>query len=139
MNLEERIKVCRKYVEKAYMALQTGNPDEMANTATELAMQMYGLAGEIADLQFDADTLESVYKNKTAQAFGEFKDSGLTDKLSDSKARLKWAEMKDQHIKKNRDYKLAKLTHDDLGNLVDVLRTNISIKKVEIQNIRSQV
>lgn len=139
MKLEDRITNARKSVVQAYEALKAGDPHKMADVASELAMQMYGLAGEIADLQFEADTLKSVYKNKVAQTFLEEKVGGGTDKLSDSKARMKWIEMEQQYLAKDRDYRLAKLTHDDIGNLIDVLRTNISIKKIEIQNIRSQV
>jgi len=135
MNLEDRLTTARKYVEQAHAHLQSGNHHGMAETAAEISMQMYGLATEIADSQFNAEMQESVYKNKVAKTFLEEKASGLTDKQSEAKAKLKWEEEYTHVLEAGRNYKLAKTTHDDLGTMIDVLRTNISIKKAEINNL----
>jgi len=58
-----------------------------------------------------------------------------TDKQSEAKAKLKWEEEYAHVLEAGRNYKLAKTVHDDLGTMIDVLRTNISIKKAELNNL----
>jgi hypothetical protein len=135
MNLEERLTTARKFVEQAHSHLKSGNHHGMATVAAEISMQMYGLATEIADTQFNAEVLESVYKNNVSKTFLEEKASGLTDKQSEAKAKLKWSEDYTDYLEANRNYRLAKTTHDDLGTMIDVLRTNISIKKQELNSL----
>lgn len=131
-STDERIALIRKEVIEAYKALQAGDHNAMADSASKLAMQNFYLGSAIADLQFESESLYATHKHHLAQSFAENKDAGYTDKLSDSNSRLKWKEMEEDYIKKNREYRLAKNAHDDTGALIDVLRTNISIKKAEI-------
>lgn len=132
---EEKIALMKKEVIKSYQAMQSGDFQAMADSATNLAMQAYSLGQDIADLQFEAESLDSVYKHHIAQTFLEEKAASGTDKYSDTKARMKWKELHEQYLSKNREYRLAKMARDDSQTLIDVLRTNISIKKAEMQNI----
>lgn len=136
---KELIELIRAEVREAYFAMESGDADKMADSASKLAMQNFSLGSSIPDLQFEAESLDSVYKHHIAQSFAENKDAGYTDKLSDSNARLKWKEMQEQCISKSRDYRLAKNAHDDTNTLIDVLRTNISIKKQQLNKLGGQV
>jgi len=136
---EEKIALMKKEVYASYQAMQDGKHNEMADSASKLAMQAYSLGQDIADLQFSAESLESVYKHHVAQTYLEEKAAGGTDKFSDTKARIKWKELHEQYLHKNREYRLAKMARDDSQTLIDVLRTNISLKKSEMNNIGGQV
>ena len=134
-STSEKIELIRKEVINAYKALQAGDANEMAKSASTLAMQNFSLGSDIADLQFESESLYATHKHHLAQSFAENKDAGYTDKLSDSNARLKWKEMEEDYIAKSREYRLAKNAHDDCNSLIDVLRTNISIKKQELNKL----
>lgn len=131
----EKLELIRKNVVKAYQAMQKDNPEDMANVASTLAMQLYSLGEDIAELQFTAESLEAEYKHKVATAFSKNKEAGYTDKLADAEGRKQWKEMYEQYLSANRAYRTAKLAHDDTGTILDVLRTNISLKRKVIERV----
>lgn len=134
-TLPEKLALIKANVPRAYKAMQDGNAHAMADIAATLAMQQYSISPDIATLGFESESLEAEYKHKVAYSFIQEKEGGQTDKLAESRAKLKWVEMYTRYLETKRAFNIARAAHKDIENLLDVLRTNISIKKQEMKNL----
>lgn len=135
-TIEELIEVIRKNVVSAYKLLQTQNATDLSKIMAELGMQNFSVSWYVADYEFESKTLEAEYKRQCAVTYMQEREGGATEKNADAKARLKWADMHKQYLVAAKSYRLAKSTHEDVENLLDIMRSRIGILRMEISNLR---
>lgn len=133
-DLPELLDAIRSNVVEAYKLLQTQNATDLSKIMSELAMQNFSVSWYIAEYDFEARSLEAEYKRQCAQTYMQEREGGATEKNADAKARLKWADMHKQYLTANKAYRLAKSTHDDVENLLDIMRSRIGILRLEMNS-----
>lgn len=131
-ELDELIEAIRDNVKKAYQLLQTQNATDLSKTAAELAMQNFSISYYVAEYEFESRSLEAEYKRQLSVTFMQEREGGATEKNADAKARIKWAEMQAQYLSSSKAYRLAKSTHGDVENLIDIMRSRIGILRREL-------
>lgn len=135
-TLEQLLVEIRKNVVETYRLLQTQNASGLSKVASELAMQNFSLSYYSAEYEFESKTLGSEYKRQLSQTFMKEREGGATEKNADAKAKIKWADMYQQFLDNNKLFRLSKATHQDVENLIDIVRSRISLLKMEMSNVK---
>lgn len=135
-SLQQVLTEIRKNVVEAYQLLQTQNASGLSKVASTLAMQNFSLSYYSAEYEFESKTLESEYKRQLSQTFMKEREAGATEKNADAKAKIKWHDMYTQYLDANKLYRLSKATHQDVENLIDIVRTRISLLKMEMTTVK---
>lgn len=133
-SLDELMELVRKNVVQAYKLLQTQDANGLSNTASILAMQNFSLSYYSAEYEFESKTLESEYKRQISVTFMKERKSGATEKNAEAEAKIKWHDMYKQYLDANKLFRLSKATHQDVENLIDIVRSRISLLKMEMSN-----
>lgn len=121
---------------KAYQLLQTQNASDLSKIMSELGLQNFSLSYYSAEYEFEAKSLEAEYKRQVSITFMQEREGGATEKNADSKARIKWADMYKEFLTINKAYRLAKSTHADVENLLDIMRSRLAILRQEMSTMR---
>ena len=135
-TLDELLEAIRSNTVKAYRLLQTQNATDLSKLLAELAMQNFSLSWYAAEYEFESKSQEADHKHNVSVTFMQERESGATEKNADAKARQKWANMYKEYLLTNKMYRLAKSTHSDIENLIDIMRSRLSILKMEITNMK---
>lgn len=135
-DLTELLEAIRGNVVKAYQLLQTQNATDLSKVMSELGMQNFSVSYYVAEYEFNSKSLEAEYKRQCAVTYMQEREAGATEKNADAKARLKWVEMHTEYLVASKSYRLAKSTHDDVENLLDIMRSRIGILRKEIEGAR---
>lgn len=135
-ELNELLEAIRANVIKAYKLLQSQNATGLSKVASELAMQNFSVSWYVAEYEFGSRTLEAEYKRKLSVTFMQEREGGATEKNADAKAKIQWADMQKQFLLANKSYRLAKSTHGDVENLLDIMRSRIGILRKELESTR---
>lgn len=133
-TLDELLNAIRKNTVQAYKLLQTQDASGLSKIMAELGLQNFSLSWYVADYDFEAKSTDAEYKRQCAVTYMQEREGGATEKNADAKARLKWADMHKQYLVSNKNYRLAKSTHDDVENLLDIMRSRIGILRLEIKS-----
>lgn len=137
-TLNELLALIHKNVRQAYALLQTQDATGLSKVISELGMQNFSLSWYAADYEFEAKTLEAEWKRQCAVTFMELRKSGATEKNADAEARIKWADLYKSYLENNKAYRLAKATHGDTENLVDIVRSRLSLLKMEMTSLQDK-
>lgn len=135
-TLDELLDHIRKNTVEAYKLLQSQNASGLSKVMAELGLQNFSLSWYVADYDFEARSTEAEYKRQCSVTYMQEREGGATEKNADAKARIKWADMHKQFLIANKAYRLAKSTHDDVENLLDIMRSRLSILKMEMSTIK---
>ena len=133
--LPDLLEGVRKNTVQAYKLLQTQNATELSKVMSELGLQNFSLSYYAAQYEFESKTLEAEYKRHLSQTFMEEREGGATEKNADAKARMKWHDLNMQYLASNKLYRIARATHQDVENLIDIVRTRISLLKMEMSKM----
>lgn len=131
-TLDELLDTIREKVVASYKLLQTQNATGLSTLAAELASINFSISYYVADYEFESGSMKAEYKRQLAQTFMSERKAGATEKNADATARLKWAEMEDEQLAAAKAYRLAKSTHSDIENLLDIMRSRIGILRKEL-------
>lgn len=137
-SLDELLEAIRKNVTKAYQLLQSQNASDLSKVMAELGMQNFSVSWYVAEYEFESRSLEAEYKRQLSITFMQEREGGATEKNADAKARMKWADMQKQYLTSSKAYRLAKSTHADVENLLDIMRSRIGILRKELSTLREQ-
>lgn len=137
-TLEQLLDAIRSNTVIAYKLLQTQNATDLSKTMSELALQNFSLSWYVAEYEFESRTLEAEYKRHCAITYMSERESGQTEKNSEAKARIKWAEMHTQFLVASKSYRLSKSCHDDVSTLIDIIRSRIGVLRREIDSSNNQ-
>jgi len=137
-ELPELLEAVRKNTVEAYKLLQTQNASDLSKVMAELGLQNFSISYYVAEYEFESRTLEAEYKRQVSVTFMQEREGGATEKNADAKARIKWADMHKQYLLSNKAYRLAKNTHGDIENLLDIIRSRIGILRQEMSTMREQ-
>lgn len=132
-TLEELLEAIRANVVKAYQLLQTQNATDLTKIASELAMQNFSISWYVAEYEYNSRSLEAEYKRQRSITFMHEREAGATEKNADAKALQKWSEMQKEYLLAAKSYRLAKSTHGDVENLLDIMRSRIGILRRELE------
>lgn len=135
-TLEELLESIRKNVIEAYKLLQTQNATDLSKIMAELGMMNFSVSWYSADYEFQSKTLEAEYARQRSVTFMQEREGGATEKNADAKAKIKWHEMYAQYLDANKMFRLSKSTHGDVERLIDIMRSRLSILKMEISNLK---
>lgn len=135
-TLDELLEAIRANVLRSYQLLQTQNATDLSKIMSELAMQNFSISYYVAEYEFESKSMEAEYKRHVSKTFMEEREGGATEKNADAKARLKWEDMMKQYLLANKAYRLSKSTHGDVENLLDIMRSRLSLLKLEMSNLR---
>lgn len=135
-DLPELLEGIRANVVKAYQLLQTQNATDLTKIAAELAMQNFSVSYYVAEYEFDSQSLSAEYKRQLAVTFMEKRAAGGTEKNADAESRIQWFDMQKQYLTANKAYRLAKSTHGDVENLLDIMRSRIGILRKELDSAK---
>lgn len=131
-SLEELLHAVRKNIVEAYRLLQTQNASDLSKVASELSMQNFSISYWVAEYEYESRSLEAEYKRQLSVTFMQEREGGATEKNADAKAKIKWAQMHKDFLTNNKAYRLAKGTHADIENLLDIIRSRIGILRQEM-------
>lgn len=132
-DLPELLEGIRANVVKAYQLLQTQNATDLSKVMAELGMINFSISYYVAEYEFESQSLNAEYKRQVSVTFMENRRSGATEKNSEAVAKIKWADMQTQYLVSNKAYRLAKSTHSDVENLLDIMRSRIGILRRELE------
>lgn len=143
-ELPQLLEAIRANVVKAYQLLQTQNATDLTKVASELAMMNFSVSWYVAEYEFDSRTLEAEYKRQLSVTFMQQlsvtfmqqREGGATEKNADAKAKIKWADLQTQFLTSSKAYRLAKSTHGDVENLLDIMRSRIGILRRELESAK---
>jgi hypothetical protein len=135
-DLPELLEAIRTNVVQAYKLLQTQNATDLSITMSELAMQNFSISYYVAEYEFESRSLEAEYKRQCAVTYMQQRESGQTEKNSDAQARLKWSDLQKEFLVASKSYRLAKSAHADVENLIDIIRSRLSLLKLEISQLK---
>lgn len=135
-TLDELLEAIRYNTRKAYTLLQTQNATDLSKIMSELAMQNFSLSWYAAKYEYESKSQEADYKHNVSITFMQERESGATEKNADAKARQKWTPLYKDYLLTHKMYRLAKSTHSDIENLIDIMRSRLSILKMEISNLK---
>lgn len=135
-SLEQLLLAVRKNIVEAYRLLQTQNASDLSKVMAELGLQNFSISYYVAEFEFDSRSLDSEYKRQVSVTFMKEREGGATEKNADAKAKIKWADMHKEYLVKNKAYRLAKSTHSDIENLLDIIRSRIGILRQEMSTMR---
>lgn len=130
-DLPELIDAIRIKVKECYRIIQTQDGDGLSKVMSDLAMQNFSLSYYVAEYEFESRSLEAEYKRNLSVTFMQEREAGATEKNADSKAKIKWYDMLESQITSNKAYRLAKSTHADIENLIDIGRSRLAIIRKE--------
>lgn len=137
-TLDQLLEAIRKNVVESYRLLQTQNATDLSKLMSELAMQNFSISWYVAEYEFESKTLEAEHKRQVSVTFMQEREGGATEKNADAKARQKWFELYDKYLMVNKFYRLARSTHGDVENLLDIMRSRISLLKMEMANLKEK-
>lgn len=135
-TLDELLNNIRSNVVGAYKVLQSQDAVSLTKIASTLAMQNFSVSWYVAEYEFDSRTLEAEYKRQLSVTFMQERESGATEKNADAKAKIKWADLQTQFLTSSKAYRLAKSTHGDVENLLDIMRSRIGILRRELESAK---
>lgn len=133
-TLDELLESIRKNVLLSYKLMQTQDLSSLSKVVSELGMQNFSLSYYIAEYEFDAKSLEAEYKRQCAITYMQEREGGATEKNADAKAKIKWEEILKKQLLINKSYRLSKSSHDDVSNLIDIMRSRIGVLRREIDS-----
>lgn len=135
-ELPELLEAIRANVVSAYKLLQTQNATDLSKIMSELAMQNFSISWYVANHEYESRSLEAEFKRQCAVTYMQEREGGATEKNADAKARLKWADLQKTYLLESKYYRLARSTHGDVETLVDIIRTRVSLLKIEVSNLK---
>lgn len=135
-ELPELLEGIRANVVKAYQLLQTQNATDLSKIVSELSMQNFSLSYYAAEYEMESKTLDAEYTRQRSVTFMQEREGGATEKNADAKAKIKWHDLYKQYLDSNKMYRISKATHGDIENMIDVVRSRISLLKMEIANLK---
>lgn len=135
-ELPELLEAIRKNTVEAYKLLQTQNASDLSKTMAELGLQNFSISYYVAEYEFTSRSLEAEYKRQMSVSFMHEREGGATEKNADAKAKIKWADMHKEFLIANKMYRLARSTHADIENLLDIIRSRIGILRQEMSQMR---
>ena len=135
-DLPELLEAIRKNTIKSYQYLQSQNASELSKVLSELGLQNFSISYYVAEYEFTSRSLEAEYKRQLSVTFMQEREGGATEKNADAKAKIKWFDMHKEFLIANKAYRLAKSTHADIENLLDIIRSRIGILRQEMSTMR---
>lgn len=136
-TLDQLIEAIRGNTVKAYTLLQSQNASDLSKVMAELGLQNFSLSWYVAEYEFESRSMDAEYKRQCAITYMQEREGGATEKNADAKARIKWADMQKQFLIISKAYRLAKSSHNDVENLLDIMRSRIGILRKELESARS--
>lgn len=135
-ELPELLEAIRKNTIEAYKLLQSQDASNLSKVMSELGLQNFSISYYVATYEFDSRSLEAEYKRQVSVTFMQEREGGATEKNADAKAKIKWAELHKEFLIANKMYRLARSTHSDIENLLDIIRSRIGILRQEMSQMR---
>lgn len=135
-ELPELLEAIRKNTIEAYKLLQSQDASNLSKVMSELGLQNFSISYYVATYEFDSRSLEAEYKRQVSVTFMQEREGGATEKNADAKAKIKWADMHKEFLVANKMYRLARSTHSDIENLLDIIRSRIGILRQEMSQMR---
>lgn len=135
-ELPELLEAIRKNTVEAYKLLQSQDASNLSKVMSELGLQNFSISYYVATYEFDSRSLEAEYKRQVSVTFMQEREGGATEKNADAKAKIKWADMHKEFLVANKMYRLARSTHSDIENLLDIIRSRIGILRQEMSQMR---
>lgn len=136
--LEELDETIRADVVKFYQVFDSQDINGLLELAKVFVSKNFTLSHWIGVYQFERDSLEAEYKHKVSVNFSKYKTDGDTDKKAESRAKTDWYELLKAQLEAGRNYTISKQLHGDVENLLNMLRTKISISRKELDALNDK-
>ena len=130
--LEELAESLRADVVRFYQVFDSQDINGLLELAKIFVSKNFTLSHWIGVYQFERDSLEAEYKHKVSVNFSKYKLDGDTDKQAESRAKTDWHTLLEKQLEAGRNYTISKQLHGDVENLLNMLRTKISISRKEL-------